>query len=42
MDALVNGGILVDDTGDKVYVPPVGMEVAPVRPRTDIFVWGRE
>jgi hypothetical protein len=41
MDALVRGGILVDDSGDKVYVPPVGMEVDPVRPRTEVFVWGR-
>lgn len=41
MDALVSGGILVDDCGDLVDVQPVGMEVDPGRPRTEIFVWGR-
>jgi hypothetical protein len=39
MDALVQGGILVDDNGDLVKVPPVGMEFDPGRPRTEVFVW---
>ncbi|MCM1567079.1 MAG: hypothetical protein NC238_14310 [Dehalobacter sp.] len=41
MDALVKGGILVDDNGDLVNVPPVDMKLDPERPRTEVFVWGR-
>jgi len=40
MDALVAGGILVDDNGDLVKVPSVGMEFDPEKPRTEVFVWG--
>ena len=39
MDALVQGGILVDDNGDLVKVPPVGMEFDPERSRTEVFIW---
>jgi len=42
MDALVRGGILVDDNGDLVDVQPVDMRVDPVRPRTEVFVWERK
>lgn len=41
MDALVRGGILVDDNGDLMNVQPVDMKVDPERPRTEVFVWGR-
>lgn len=42
MDALVRGGILVDDNGDLVDVQPVDMKVDPERPRTEVFIWGRK
>lgn len=41
MDALVAGGVLVDDNGELVDVQPVGMKVDMERPRTEVFVWGR-
>lgn len=40
MDALVASGILADDNGDLVKVPPVDMRVDKERPRTEIFIWG--
>ncbi len=42
MDALVRGGILVDDNGDLVTVMPVGMAFDRERPRTEVFIWGME
>jgi len=42
MDALVRGGILVDDNGDLVDVQPVDMRVDPEKPRTEVFVWERK
>lgn len=42
MDALVQGGILVDDNGKLVDVQPMGMEVDPRRPRTEVFIWGKK
>ena len=41
MDALVAGGILVDDCGSLVNVQPVDMKVDPEKPRTEIFIWGK-
>jgi hypothetical protein len=42
MDALVQGGILVDDNGDLVDVQPVDMKLDPERPRTEVFIWGKK
>lgn len=39
MDALVQGGILVDDSGDLVDVAPVKIELDREGPRTEIFIW---
>ena len=39
MDALVQSGILQDDNGDLVKVPPVGMEFDPEKTRTEVFIW---
>lgn len=39
MDALVAAGILADDNGELVKVPPVGMEYDRERPRTEVFIW---
>lgn len=39
MDALVRGGILVDDNGDLVKVMPVVMEFDREKPRTEVFIW---
>lgn len=41
MDALVKGGVLLDDNGDLVKVPSVGMEFDAVSPRTEVFIWER-
>lgn len=41
MDALVNGGILVDDNSDLVDVS-VSMKFDAERPRTEVFVWERK
>jgi len=42
MDALVNGGILMDDNGDLVNVEPVVMKIDKEKARTEIFIWEKK
>lgn len=41
MDALVAGGLLVDDNGELVDVESAVMELDRDRPRTEVFIWGQ-
>lgn len=42
LDALVQGGLLVDDRAEWIELPEPGLEIDPGRPRTEVFIWGRD